>query len=308
MTGVLEHFARHGRLVLVFGLLCGLSLPALAAALRPWLPHMVALLLFLSAFRIGFRDVAGGVGGLWQPMQDVLALQLLLPLLAYGVFRGAGVAETVPALAVMLMLAAPSVTGAMNFVVLAGKDPAPAMRVLVVGTALFPVTVLPVLWLMQDAMPGAGDILLAAARLVAVVFAAVAAGFAARRVVLPRPSPSQLRALDGVGVIALAVIVVGLMAGMGPLIASGWQAVAGWLAVAFAANFGLQLLVFVALNARTSREVALSIIAGNRNVALFLVALPAASADALLPFLACYQLPMYLTPLLLARLHGRSEA
>ena len=75
----------------------------------------------------------------------------------------------------------------------------------------------------------------------------------------------------------------------------------------FAANFGLQLAVFLALRARTSHQVALSIIAGNRNVALFLVALPAATVDALLPFIACYQFPMYLTPLLLGWLHTRSE-
>ena len=166
---------------------------------------------------------------------------------------------------------------------------------------------LPVLWLMQSVMPGAGDVLAAAGRLVAVVAGAVALGFGARRLILPRPSAAQIRQLDGVGVILLAIIVIGLMAGVAPLIASGWQAVGIWLAVVFAANFGLQLAAFLVLRARTSHEVALSIIAGNRNVALFLVALPAATVDALLPFIACYQFPMYLTPLLLGWLHTRSE-
>jgi hypothetical protein len=302
----LEICARHGRLVLVAGLIAGISLPDLAQAMRPHLPWMVAVLLFFSAFRIGPSETLGQLTRLWRPLRDVVALQLLMPVLGFAVFTLAGVIDTVPALAVMLMLSAPSITGAPNFVVLAGKDPAPAMQILIFGTALFPLTVLPVLWLMQGAMPGAADVLAAAGRLVLVVALAVASGFGARVLVLPRPDAAQTRQLDGVGVILLAIIVIGLMAGVAPLIATGWQAVGFWLAVVFAANFGLQLAVFLALRARTSQEVALSIIAGNRNVALFLVALPAATVDALLPFIACYQFPMYLTPLLLGWLHKRS--
>jgi ACR3 family arsenite transporter len=47
-----------------------------------------------------------------------------------------------------------------------------------------------------------------------------------------------------------------------------------------------------------------AIIAGNRNVGLFLAALPAAQTDPLLLFIGCYQIPMYLTPLLLGRLYN----
>jgi hypothetical protein len=36
-------------------------------------------------------------------------------------------------------------------------------------------------------------------------------------------------------------------------------------------------------------------------VALFLAALPAKETDAALLFIGCYQIPMYLTPLLLGR-------
>jgi len=303
----LERCARHGRLVLVAGLICGVALPGLAQAMRPHLPWMVAVLLFFSAFRIGPSETLGQIRALWRPLRDVVALQLIMPVLGFALFTLAGVMDTIPALAVMLMLAAPAITGAPNFVVLAGKDPAPAMQILIFGTALFPLTVLPVLWLMQSALPGAGDVLAAAGRLVLVVAVTVTLGFAARKLLLPRPNEAQTRQLDGVGVVLLAIIVIGLMAGVAPLIATGWQAVAGWVAVVFAANFGLQLAVFRALRARSSHEVALSIIAGNRNVALFLVALPAATVDQLLPFIACYQLPMYLTPLLLGWLHTRSE-
>ena len=44
-------------------------------------------------------------------------------------------------------------------------------------------------------------------------------------------------------------------------------------------------------------------IAGNRNIALYLVALPAATTDPLLIFIGCYQIPMYLTPIVMHRFY-----
>ena len=47
--------------------------------------------------------------------------------------------------------------------------------------------------------------------------------------------------------------------------------------------------------------------AGNRNIALFLVALPAEVMAPLMIFVGCWQLPMYLTPMLLRRLYMPEE-
>jgi len=49
------------------------------------------------------------------------------------------------------------------------------------------------------------------------------------------------------------------------------------------------------------RTAALTVMAGNRNIALFLVALPEPVMAPLLIFVGCYQIPMYLTPLLTGR-------
>ena len=84
--------------------------------------------------------------------------------------------------------------------------------------------------------------------------------------------------------------------------------VARTLALAFACNIGLQLLAYAvtgAAGADTSR-VAYAIVSGNRNMAFFLAALPAAVMDPLYLFIGCYQIPMYLTPLLLGRLYARA--
>jgi hypothetical protein len=224
--------------------------------------------------------------------------QVAMPLIALAVFAAFGVAETPLALAIVLMLSAPSFTGAPNFTALMGHDPAPAMRLLILGTALFPLTMLPVLWL-APGLGGIGVVILAALRLILVIAVAVAIGFAVRAVAVPTPSDRQRRSLDGLSAIVLAIVVIGLMSALGPALKETPAIVLGWLGAAVAVNFGLQALAFALI-----REPGVAIVAGNRNIALFLVALPAGISDPILIFIGCYQIPMYLTPLVMRRLYG----
>ncbi|WP_146592164.1 hypothetical protein [Puniceibacterium confluentis] len=292
---------------LVLGLLAGLALPGMAAALRPWLPELVALLLFLTALRVGPQAALGGLAAGRRSLAVVLVLQVGLPLAGLALCAALGVLDTPFGLAVVLMLCAPSVTGAPNFVIMAGQDPAPAMRVLVLGTLLFPLTVLPVLALLPH-LGGAAAALRAVVWLIGVTMLAVVGGFAARHWLLARPTADQIRACDGVSALALGVIVVGLMSAIGPLARTDPARLALWLGAVAAVNFGLQLAGFALLRRRWHAEgwaVPVAIIAGNRNIALFLLALPVALTDPLLIFIGCYQIPMYLTPILLRRLYDR---
>ena len=115
---------------------------------------------------------------------------------------------------------------------------------------------------------------------------------------------SAMRSL-GLHEIAMAIVVIGLMSAVGPAVRERPADLALALGAAFAGNFGLQIAAATILR-RTAPErfvAPLSIIAGNRNIALFLTALPAAVTDPLLLFIGCYQVPMYLTPILLRRLY-----
>lgn len=49
-----------------------------------------------------------------------------------------------------------------------------------------------------------------------------------------------------------------------------------------------------------------AIVAGSRNFALFLIALPASTTDPLLIFLGCYQVPMYLTVMVMRPIYARA--
>lgn len=300
--------ARHGRICLVLGLVAGLAAPGLAATLRPWLPEMVATLLFLTAFRIGPAAALESLDALRQTGTLLLILQLVLPVSAALFLSAAGLIGLPLALAAVLLLAAPSVTGAPNFAILLGHDPVPVMRLLVLGTAILPITVLPVFVI----LPELGDysaVLTATGRLMTVILGATAGAFLLRHWKFRTLGARGRMALDGATSIALAVVVIALMSAIAPAFDRDPWLLLGWLVAAFTINFGLQISTFLLSRVAGLCRIAVpvSIVAGNRNIALFLVALPEETTDPLLIFIGCYQIPMYLTPILMRRLYGRSD-
>lgn len=297
--------ARHGRLILVAGLIAGVALPGFAAALKQWLPEMVAALLFIAALRIGPRQAAGSLSDIRTSLVVLGLYQLALPCALAFAFAIAGITAPL-AVALILMSAAPSIAGSPNLTLLAGGDPAPALRLMILGTAILPLTVIPVFWL-SPVLSDPGDIVTASGRLMALIAIAAVAAFALRRAFLRDPSLQTLQAIDGLSALSMAIVVVGLMSAIGPALRENPADLAVTLMFAFAANFGLQIAARFGLRkfSPASELPAKSIVAGNRNIALFLAALPAATTDPVLLFIGCYQVPMYLTPLLLGWLYRR---
>lgn len=306
MTETLRILARQGRFTLAAGLIAGLLLPSVAAAMKPWLAHIVVLLLFLTSVRIGPRGALRGLKGYQATLKLVLVLQLFVPLLALAVFAALNVLHTPYALAVVLVLVAPALTGSPNLSILLGADPEPAFRFLILGTAILPLTMLPVFAL----LPQFGDLpqaLAGALRLLAAIGFAVLSGFALRGYLLPTVKNDQLEIIDGLMTLTLVVIVIGLMGALGPaLLNAPFQAFI-WLCVASSVTIGMQVLTFFTLQKTNYHRdaVPFSIVAGTRNVALFLVTMSPEQAEPLLIFLGCYQVPMYLTPILMRPLYMR---
>jgi hypothetical protein len=290
-------------LLLVLGLVAGIGAPGLALTLRGWLPEMVALLLFIAALRIGPRQALGSISDLKSTVGIVLIFQVACPIVLSLVFAGGDFTGAL-ATALVLALAASPISGSPNLTLMTGNDPAPSLRLLVAGTALLPLTVLPVFWL-TPGLGSAATIIAAVIRLLVLITAAAAIAFTLRATVLGNPEAKALRAIDGASAIVMAVLVIGLMSAVGPALRGDQAALALNLAAAFAINFGLQLAAALLLRSRKwqGSRAAIAIAAGNRNMALFLAALPSGVTDPLLLFIGCYQVPMYLTPLLLGWLY-----
>jgi arsenite transporter len=294
---VLLACARQGRALLVAGLVVGLAgglvWPAGVAAMASWIAPMIVALLFLAVLRLGPDGVRAGLRGIGGALVAVLMLQLALPLSAATGFAALGWAGPL-ALGLVLTLSAAPITGSPNLTLMARGDPAPALRALVLGTALLPMTVIPVFLL----VPAFGDPAAVAEvvlRLLGLIALAGGLALVLRGTGVVRPS--HLPALDGVAAILLSVVVVALMGAAGPALLTGQ----GWalLALAMAVNFGLQLGAALVARARGGDLVAAGMVAGNRNIALFLGAIPAGLIPDLLPWIGLYQIPMYLTPVLM---------
>ncbi len=305
MLSVLRFFTRHGRLMLIAGLVAGALLPDLALALRPAIAPMIVALLFLAVLRLGPEGLAAGLTGIHRAAGLALVLQLALPLVAAVLFTLIGLLAHPLAMGVVLALAAAPITGSPNITLMTGGDPAPALRQLVLGTALLPLTAVPVFW-MIPAFGSPFAVGRAALELLVLIGVAGGVALALRHWRIVPGTPRAYEAMDGIAALLLALVVIGLMSAIGPAILGDTRALLLALAVAFAVNMPLQMLVSLAARRTDPRAApALGIVAGNRNIALFLSVLPVATADQLLLFIGCFQVPMYLTPFLLAPWYRR---
>jgi len=300
VSGALAALARHGRLVLVAGLVVGVLAPGLARTLAPFIFPMIALLLFLATLRVEMCAAFPGRRAVPRYLGVTLVMQVVLPVAAIAVLWALGAQASIIGIGAVLVLAAPPMTGSPGLTILAGGDPAPALRQLVLGTALLPLTVLPVFWLLP--VFGAPLVVVEAAlRLLAVIALAGGAGICLRARVAWLRGPAGQGAVDGLITLGMAVVVVGLMSAVGPALLAPAPALWLTLAAVFALGFGAQVATLLLTRHRAPGSApALAVIAGNRNLALFLGALPPETAAALLLFVGLYQLPMYLTPLVMA--------
>ena len=300
--------AINGRYTLVAGLVAGFLLPTVSIIIKDLLPQFVALLLFLTAFRIGHKKVVSSFQKLSLVLLVVLTLQLMLPLLAVGILSSLQLTSSIFAIALTLILAAPSITGAPNFAILLNSKPEPAFQALIIGTALLPFTVIPIFWI----IPGLGgfiEVFSASFHLFITIFLTTLLGFLVRALVFPKLDEDLTTALDGITALTLAFMVIGLMAALRPALISDPLSVAKWLVFALLVNLGLQFITFHLLKLFKLSEFAapIGIVSGNRNIALYLVALPIMQSEQLLIFLGCYQIPMYLTPIIMRKVYSNSS-
>lgn len=301
VLSLLAACGHRGRVLLVaglaLGLIGGLVAPHFVDRLRPTIAPIVIALLFLAVLRLGMDGVRQGLHGIRTALGIVLLSQLILPVVASFSLYLSGW-HSVSALGVVLILAAAPITGSPNLTILAGGNPVPALRQLVLGTLLLPLTVTPV-FMLSPALGDPGEVARVVLRLLVVIL--LAGGLALGLRHFMRATPREIAAIDGASALLLAVAVVALMGAVGQTLLSwsGWGLLAGICAL----NFGLQLGAAWIAQRRGGDPVAQGIVSGNRNLALFLGVLPAALVDELMPFVGLYQIPMYLTPVVMPRLY-----
>ena len=309
---ILSLGAAYGRQTLLVGLVIGIALPELGAILSPFIAPMIVLLVYLSALRIPdqqFLDLKTN----WRfILRAVLALQLAVPLMILPLMIVVSSSEwrntAIPfLLAGFILMAAPSIAGAPSFMLMLGRRANHAFHLLIIGTLLVPLTCFLVFNL---AAGGFGLEALNYAEITRTAFilfltiTGTSALAALTRRFIPVEAVTSAKSghpLDGLGAILLALLVIALMTPVRSALLFEPLTLIAWLAFVFAINFGLQSLVWFYVRHKYPRDLAMSLamIAGNRNIALFLLALPVETLHPLYLFIGCYQIPMYCTPFFL---------
>lgn len=283
----------------------GLAIPSLATAARPLLAPALILPFAIALLRLDWRHLYDYAR---RPLLVAVATIWLLgvsPLLLWLVLRGVPVP---PALAQALVLAAASspVTMSATISLIVGLDAALAVVVLIVSTALVPLT-LPVLSLMllgMDLDIGFGTFMLRLSWLIGIPFVVA---LVTRRLAGPELIARNARPLDAIAVISLVIFAIAIMDG---ITAAGFErpgAVLGTLIAAFAANLALQVagtLAFWRLGAR--RALTMGLVTGNCNLGIILVALADRANFDTVMYFALGQLPMYILPAVLSPFYRRA--
>lgn len=302
---LLAALAARGRWLLIAGLAVGILFPGLAAWFTPAVVPMLAAMLCVAALREGPVAALPRAGEAPRALVVALLLQCLPPLAAGVALWAAGLLTAPLAVGAVLALAAAPITGTPGLAVMTGADARISLRQLAVGVALLPLTAAPVFALLPI-FPDPWAVAAGALRLLAVVALAGGGAHVLRARFPGLARPAARAPLDGVMALAMAVVVVGLMSAVGPAIRAAPLHLVAALAFAMGLYLAQTLAAWHIARVAAPRQEALAyaISAGNRNLALFLAAMPAEAAAPLMLFVGCYQVPMYLTPLMLPGLTG----
>jgi BASS family bile acid:Na+ symporter len=296
--------ARRGGVLLAGCIFVGLALPPLAAMLRDTLTITVAGLMTLVLLRIDLKQV---LAYLRRPLLVAALLAWLLiacPLIVYAIVRAVGLDGPLGA-AVVIMATGCAATSSPAFARLVGLDASVSLVVAVVSTLLVPFTA-PPLALGLLGIDLAISLWALMGRLALIVGLPLLASLVIRRLVAAPTLGAWSGRIDGTVVLLLVMYGIGVMDGMQAKLLAEPAWVLGGIALAFLGNFGLNALTALAmLPAGRSVALAAGLLSGNRNMALYLAVLPAATEPGILLFFALCQFPLFLSPFLLRPVYDR---
>ena len=311
LIALFEVIGRRASLALVAGIAFSLAVPSLSAITGPFLPAFVVGTLTMAIVRI---DLARALGQWRRADRIVLALVFLLVAMPVMVAFVAPAAGLPMALVIMLVLlaASPPLASGANFAFILGLDGELAVNLVLAGTLVMPFVAPPLIFYVLDLGLDVDVweifVRLSATIALAVVFASIIRFAAGRERIVRRAVM-----FDGIAVIWMILFLVAIMDGVPALIGSEPATVVVLAVVGLGANFGFSIVVLAAglmapqrRNAASARALAtVAMFAGNRNFGLVLTALPAPLYVEIGPFVALYQIPIYLTPLVMGPLFNR---
>lgn len=284
----------------------GLALPPLAAVAKPLIVPIILALLTLAFLR---TDLSGTFSAR-RVGAALLAIgwsMLALPL-ALGTVTSAMGEPTGVTLALLMQACAPPIMSGPAFALLLGLDPRLVLAVMVGAMVLTPLSApLLVAHFSHGALHL--DALDLAIRLGAVLGGPAVAGLALRTMATPVRIATWRVHLDGLNVLLLGLLAIGLMDGVTAWFIADPAFVGGLLAVAFVLSLGAMVattLLFLSIGAGDALMVGFA--AGHRNISVMVAATGAVLPPETWLYVAVAQFPIYLLPLFMMPLARRIRA
>nr|WP_314073512.1 hypothetical protein [uncultured Roseococcus sp.] len=305
----LEWSALRGAALLAGGIFAGLFVPPLAAAARDIITPIVFLLMVLVLLRVDLGQV---IAYLRRPALVAALLAWLLivsPLIIWAVLWSLGITHPFAA-GLVIVATGCAATSSPAFARLVGLDGEIAFVVAILSTLILPFTAPPLaLGLLGiDLAISIPGLML---RLALLVGLPLIISIGLRRLMGPAVLERWGRAVDGAVVLLVVLYGFGVMDGvLGQLLARP-ALVLGGILTAFAGSLAMNAMTAAAF-AGFGRRVTLSagLMAGNRNMALYLAVIPATADPHIILTFVLFQFPLFLSPFLLKpiyeRIRGRS--
>lgn len=307
LSAVLDFIGRHATRFMFGGVLVGLALPWLANLMRPLFVPLLLIPLTLALMRLDWQAFKA-YGRRPVLIVAILAFLLLFcPVLMLFVLKPFGLPVPLNA-AIVLMAAAPPIVSAAAISFILGLDAALAVIVIVLATALVPLTLPPLAFILlgiqvEMSLPEF------MARLALLVGSAFVAALVLRRFTSPIWRNEKARLLDGTSVLVLVLFAVAIMAGVTDKMLQSPGYVALTTIAAFIANLSLQALGYgvgrLVFRLGRPASATLALLTGNCNMGLVMVALADRAEFDMVVFFAMGQLPMYMLPGLLYPLYKK---
>ncbi len=307
MRRFLEWSALRGAALLAGAIFAGLFLPPLAAVARGVITPIVFLLMVLVLLRVDLGQV---VAYLRRPALVAALLAWLLvasPLIIWAVLQTLGITHPFAA-GLVIVATGCAATSSPAFARLVGLDGEIAFVVAILSTLILPFTAPPLaLGLLGiDLAISIPGLML---RLALLVGLPLVISIGLRRLMGREVLERWGRAVDGAVVLLVVLYGFGVMDGvLGQLLARPGLVLGGILA-AFAGSLAMNAMTAAAF-AGFGRRVTLSagLMAGNRNMALYLAVIPATADPHIILTFVLFQFPLFLSPFLLKPVYERIRA
>ncbi|WP_120496841.1 hypothetical protein [Kiloniella sp. EL199] len=290
--------------------LCAYLPSAVSNALLPYMTFIIIGLISVAMIRV---DLTRVVGHLKNPVSLLIALVVLMlafPLGVHWIARYFSLAGPVH-IALVLMACAPPLGSAPNLAYLLKLDGELVFNITLAGTAIVPLTAPWIIGItLGDQM--SFDPWMLFQKLLITVGSSFLIAIVVRKVLGRERIKRSGAQLDGISTVIMVLFVATAMAGVSETIESDPVYMLFLLSIAFASNFGAQFLfsiaglfvrrIFQLFNSgegmKAESVLSFAMVAGNRNLGLVAAVIPIAFLQEILPFLALYQVPIYLTPLM----------